>query len=164
MSVTKSINVLCQEQHFITFSAHAFFDYFSPDKITSGHSCYFQLVTHALMHTFTEGTTVKSQTTLEEQLHRYKQTLPFPQMLHRVRTERLPEDSSAVLLFCLQTISILLLSQLPPAQVSGTLQTVHSGSEEVDEVAWHQLGGQPTLWGKTHSKWGARINNQLSFK
>ena len=164
MSVTKSINVLCQEQHFITFSAHAFFDYFSPDKITSGHSCYFQPVTHALMHTFTEGTTVKSQTTLEEQLHRYKQTLPFPQMLHRVRTERLPEDSSAVLLFCLQTISILLLSQLPPAQVSGTLQTVHSGSEEVDEVAWHQLGGQPTLWGKTHSKWGARINNQLSFK
>lgn len=73
-------------------------------------------------------------------------------MLYQLRTEWLPPESSAIFLFTLQTCSVLLLPQLPPLQVTGTLQTVHSGSQEDNYAARHQLGSHPTLQGKKQNK------------
>lgn len=94
------------------------------------------------MCTFTEGTKVKSQATPEDQSHRYKHNL-FSPKLSTGSEQRLPEDS--VFLVALQVCSILLLPQLPPVQVSGTLNAVHCGSQEDHDTDWHQLGGHPTL-------------------
>lgn len=56
-----------------------------------------------------------------------------------------PAERWAILLLALQAGSVLLLPELPPVQVAGTLQTVHPGSEEDDDAARHKLGGHPTL-------------------
>lgn len=89
---------------------------------------------------------MNSQATLENRSHRYKTQSPLSFLKYCTRSEQngCLQKSSAVFLFALQTRSVLLLPQLPPVQVSGTLQTVHSGSQEDDDTARHQLRGHPT--------------------
>lgn len=66
-------------------------------------------------------------------------------MLQWVTTMWLLAASSATVLFSFQTLSVLLLSQFPPLQVSRTLQAVHCGSQEDNNAGWNQLGGHPAL-------------------
>lgn len=68
----------------------------------------------------------------------------FPEWLCRVRTG-LNGSNGPRFLFRLQTRTVPLLTQPPPLQVTSALQTVHSGAQEDDDAAWHQLGGHPTL-------------------
>lgn len=88
----------------------------------------------------------------------------FPEWLCRVRTG-LNGSNGPRFLFRLQTRTVPLLTQPPPLQVTSALQTVHSGAQEDDDAAWHQLGGHPTLVrGKKEVKPVCKLSKQIQCK
>lgn len=138
MSVANNINVLCWEQHLV--SAPAFLGHFSSDKSHQHRGCRFtQSHTHLL----------KAQRWILRQRwrinHIHINTIPLSSLNAACRV--------VCCLFTLETCSVLLLSQLSPVQVSSTLQTIHSGSQEDHNAARHQFRGHPTLQGKNKKMW-----------